>query len=52
MAPKEGAASRRHRAEREGEPRTGLTAGGEPEPQKGDKEECPSHVKESPVHSA
>lgn len=36
MAPEGGAASCRHRAEREGEPRMGLTARGEPDPQKGD----------------
>ncbi len=37
MAPEEGPASCRHRAVREGEPRMGLTARGEPGPQKGDR---------------
>jgi len=37
MAPEEGTASCRHRAAREGEPRMGLTAIGEPGPNKGDK---------------
>ena len=37
MAPEEGTASCRHRAAREGEPRMGLTARGEPGPQKGDR---------------
>ncbi len=37
MAPNEGTASCRHRAEREGEPRMGLTARGEPGLQKGDR---------------
>src|SRR3546814_12471960 len=37
MAPEEGTASCRHRAEREGETRMGLTARGEPGPQKGDR---------------
>jgi len=35
MAPEEGTGSCRHRAAREGEPRKGLTAKGEPVPQKG-----------------
>src|SRR3546814_18941080 len=37
MAPEEGAASCRHRAAREGEPRLGLTARGEADPQIGDR---------------
>ena len=40
MAPEEGTASCRHRAAREGEPRMGLTARGEPGPHKGDREGC------------
>ena len=41
MAPEEGTASCRHRAAREGEPRMGLTARGEPGPQKGDRKGWP-----------
>ncbi len=41
MAPEEGTASCRHRAAREGEPRMGLTARGEPGPQKGDRKGRP-----------